>query len=237
MSMHTLLPTLALSFCALLLGSCVSPKPFPTAPAPSGMAAGYPADLQGARLYKLSPEQSKLHILVYRAGAMAQLGHNHVVSSNSLSGYVWLHDSLARSGFDIVMPVNDLIVDDPASRTAEGEDFPLNVTEDGRAGTKRNMLLPTALDGEHYPAIHLRSLNINGSRERPELTVQITIKDQRRAVRVPMQLRQAANSLRAVGQFDIKQTDFGLMPQSAMLGALLVQDQLTITFDLVAMSM
>ncbi|MGC3981570.1 MAG: YceI family protein [Steroidobacteraceae bacterium] len=230
-----LMRALLICFCVLSLNSCVSPKP-PTPEVPSSITtASYPADLQGARLYKLSSKQSKLHILVYRAGAAAQLGHNHVVSSQTLSGYVWLHDSLTRSGFDIVMPVNELIVDEPGTRIAEGEDFPLNVSEDGRVGTKRNMLLPTALDGEHYPVIRLRSVGIAGDRAQPVVKVQITIKDQTRELDVPVQLQTNARTLSAQGQFEIKQTDFGLVPQSAILGTLLVQDALTIKFDLVAM--
>ncbi len=235
--MTTALRALLLSLCVLSVGSCVSTVEPPIAPTPIANEASYPADLRGARLYRLAPAQSKLHILVYRAGAMAQLGHNHVVSSNTLSGYVWLHDSLPRSGFDIVMPVNELIVDEPGSRTEEGADFPLNVTEEGRVGTRRNMLLPTALDGEHYPMIRLHSLAVSGNRNTPQVKAQITIKDQTREVVVPVQLQSSAQSLRAIGQFAIRQTEFGLAPQSAMLGALLVQDELTIKFELVALPM
>ncbi len=217
-----------------LLSNCVTSRP-PTPAAPAPAQAEYPADLQGARLYRLAPEQSRLHILVYRGGSMAQLGHNHVISSSTLSGYVWLNAALEHSGFSITMPVNDLIVDDPQARLEEGTDFSANVTDAARAGTKANMLKPEQLDGEHYPAIRLRSMSISGTRDQPQLQVQITIRDQTRETDVPVQLATIENTLRVTGEFTVRQTDFGITPYSVALGALLVQDQLTIKFELVAL--
>ena len=40
----------------------------------------------GARKYQVVPAESLLQILVYRGGAMARLGHNHVIASHQLSG-------------------------------------------------------------------------------------------------------------------------------------------------------
>jgi polyisoprenoid-binding protein YceI len=64
--------------------------------------------------------------------------------------------------------------------------------------------------------------------------VRITIKDQSRDLTVPVQLSADAQSLRVIGQFQIKQTEFGITPYSVAMGALQVQDQLTIKFELVA---
>lgn len=220
--------------CLWLLSSCAPTiKQTPAVP-PTPVAADYPADLQGARLYRLAPEQSKLHILVYRGGTMANLGHNHVVSSSTLSGYIWLHDSLLRSGFRFTLAVNDLIVDDAQARKDEGTDFVSTVSDSARAGTRTNMLKPELLNGEHYPMIRLRSLGITGDLTQSQVQVRVTIKDQSRDLTVPVQLSADAQSLRVIGQFQIKQTEFGITPYSVAMGALQVQDQLTIKFELVA---
>lgn len=217
-----------------LLSSCVAVRqPAPAIPAAVTTAA-YPADLQGARLYRLSSEQSRLHILVYRGGTMAQLGHNHVISSNSLSGYVWLHDSLDRSGFNISLPVNELLVDDAQTRLAEGAEFRSTVSDAARAGTKTNMLKPEQLDGERYPVIRLHSLSIGGSREQPQIRVQIVIKDQMREANVSARLTSSVDTLHVTGEFSLRQTEFGIQPYSVAMGAIQVQDQLTIKFELVA---
>jgi polyisoprenoid-binding protein YceI len=222
--------------CLLLLSSCVTPekKPAPVA-TPTPPVVTKAPEAANARRYRIAADQSTLHVLVYRGGTMAQLGHNHVISSATISGEVWLDESLAKSGFNLVLPVNDLIVDDAQARTAEGTDFQAKVSDDARAGTRRNMLKLELLDGEHYPTIHLRSVIMTGWRDAPEVTASITIKDQTREVVVPVQLTIAAHTLKVVGQFDIRQSDFGITPFSVMMGALQVQDQFKIKFELVAL--
>ena len=56
-----------------------TPAPAPAPAAPSAAPAG-------AREYQVVAEESLLQILVYRGGAMARLGHNHVIASHHLSG-------------------------------------------------------------------------------------------------------------------------------------------------------
>ena len=45
-----------------------------------------PADTSGATVYDVSAANSELDILVLRGGALSKLGHNHVISSRTLSG-------------------------------------------------------------------------------------------------------------------------------------------------------
>jgi polyisoprenoid-binding protein YceI len=207
----------------------------PTAlPAPSG-APAYPSDLRGAKLYRLSSADSSLHILVYRGGTLASLGHNHVMSSKSVAGFVWLHSNLQASGFDLAMPVNDLIVDDNAARQAEGADFPPNVPDDAKAGTQRNMLSEAVLDGAHYPRVTLRSISVSGSKDNPVIRASIAVKGQAREVSVPVKLSEQGRQLKVSGEFEIKQSDFGIKPFSVALGALQVQDTLRVKFELVAL--
>jgi hypothetical protein len=220
--------------CVWLLSSCTQPAQKTAGTETTAVATDYPADLHGAQLYKLSAEQSTLHILVYRGGAMANLGHNHVISSHSVAGYVWLHDELSHSGFTVTQTVNDLIVDDAQTRSDEGADFQTIVNDSSRAGTRTNMLKPEQLDGEHFPSLRLSSVAITGDRTQPQVKVRITIKEQSREVMVPVQLTADKKLLRARGQFKIKLTDFAITPYSVAMGALKVEDELTIKFELVA---
>lgn len=216
-----------------LLTSCVTKPSAPVTPA-AMTEAGYPADLQGARLYRIEPAQSTLHILVFRGGTLANLGHNHVISSATVSGHIWLHDSLQRSGFSISLPVNDLIIDDPQARMTEGGEFVSVVSDAARAGTRTNMLKPEQLDGEQHPLIRLRSLSVAGARERPMVRVTITIKDKSRDIAIPVELSITDQSLQVAGQFQIKQSEFGISPYSVAMGALKVEDELTVKFKLSA---
>lgn len=184
--------------------------------------------------YRIDPEASLLHIRVYRGGRLASLGHNHVISSRTLSGHVWRGITWADSGFTITVPVNALIVDDDAARAAEGEDFPPNVSEDAKQGTKANMLRDTLLDEARYPEITIQSVRLQGKPDAPEVLASLRIKDQTRPIALPVSLRTTEGQLRIEGEFEVKQTDFGITPLSVALGALVVQDAVKIRFVLVA---
>lgn len=227
---HTLLACIA-----LLVGCTAAPTGSESSAAPTPRAAMAPAPITGStKTYRIDPSSSTLHILVYRGGPMARLGHNHVVSSPNLQGRVWQGAALEDAGFDITVPVNDLVVDDNAARAAEGEDFPLNVSEDAKQGTKANMLRDTLLDGARHPEIRITSVQIQGDAKTPLVTAALRIRDQTRQVTLPVTLQSTDAGLRISGAFEIKQTDFGITPLSIAMGALLVVDTVKIKFDLLA---
>jgi len=215
---------------ALLVGACQTKPAHPPSIAPTKAPA---FDTTGASRYQIDSAASKVHILVYRAGAMARLGHNHVISSKAVSGTLFLQDNFTRSHVELTMPVASLVVDDAQTRSVEGEDFSAEVPQDARDGTRRNLLRPDVLDGEHFPKIELQSIAIAGTRARPELTMRITIKKVARDVPVAATLQEQNAVITVAGDFAIKQTDFGITPFSVGLGALQVQDQLRIKFSIV----
>lgn len=215
-----------------LAASCARPV---RAPEPAPEVARAPAvDTRGARVYTVDPAASRVHILVYRGGALARLGHNHVVTSRSVTGRAWLHPKFERSGFELTIPVESLIVDDPRDRKAHGEEFPPGVSQKDIEGTKRNMLKADVLDAERYSTISLRAAKVAGSVESPVVTALITLKGVTREVSVPVELAVDARRLTATGAFDILQTEFGMKPFSAALGALEVQNRLHLEFKVVA---
>jgi polyisoprenoid-binding protein YceI len=202
----------------------------PTAPVPAAPSAA-PA---GAREYAVVAEESLLQILVYRGGAMARLGHNHVISSHQLSGSVFVADDPLQTRFDISVPVNELTVDEPAMREMAGPDFPPGVPQTARDGTRKNMLSEALLDGEKYPAIRLRTTDVVAAGEGFDVGVEITIKDQVRSVRVPVALERKEGALVARGEFPLKQSDLGFKPFSVAMGTLVVIDEMRIHFEVVA---
>ncbi len=76
----------------------------------SGFAAAQGAD----RVFAIDAAASDIHWLVYKAGALARLGHNHVIAVPGLRGSVTVGaQDLSASHFEIVIPVADLVIDDP----------------------------------------------------------------------------------------------------------------------------
>ena len=217
---------------SLLLAAC--PRPVrPPAPAPT-VPPTPAADTRGATVYEVNPRSSQLSILVFRGGKFSRLGHNHVMTSQDLAGRVWVHPQFPRSGFELSFPVAKLVVDDPEARRAAGSDFPPDIPQSDKDGTRKNMLKPEVLDGERYPEVKLRAAKVGGTLEAPQVTAHITIKDADRDVEVPVKVAVEGAKLRASGEFDVLQSEFGIKPFSVALGALEVQDRLHIKFTIVA---
>lgn len=233
--MHTMTRAGLLLCLCLGLAACPRPvqppSPAPSVPQPSPTPSG---DIKGATIYQIDPQASELHILVYRGGTFARLGHNHVMSSKSLTGRVWMQPQFAASGFELSFPVADLIVDDPDARRAAGSDFPPDIPAADKEGTRKNMLRAEVLDGERYPRVEVKSAKVGGSLQSPQVTARITIKDASRDVAVPVVAAVNGDRLTASGEFEILQTDFGIKPFSVALGALEVKDRLLVRFKLVA---
>lgn len=219
----------ALAAC-LLVACTAPPAPEATPPTPATTQLAPPVV---ARIYTIDPGLSTLHILVYRGGTLARLGHNHVISSGHLGGRIWLGPTLESSGFDLSVPVQELIVDDDAARAAEGPDFPPGVPQAAREGTRTNMLRESLLDGERYPLIHIQSLRLQGEASTPQVQAALRIRDQTREVTVPVQVRVEDGRLEVQGEFPLRQSDFGITPLSVAMGALQVVDTVMIKFHLV----
>ncbi|MGH8189714.1 MAG: YceI family protein [Steroidobacteraceae bacterium] len=215
-----------------LLAAC--PRPVrPPAPPPS-LPPTPSVDTRGATIYRVDPQSSELHIQVLRGGTLSKLGHNHVVSSRKVTGRAWVHPEFSRSGFELTVPVNDLVVDDPQARRKAGSEFPPQVPQADKDGTRKNMLRPDVLDGERFREITVKSAQVSGTLQAPRVVARITIKDVSRDVSVPVKIATTGGQLTASGAFDIQQSDFGIKPFTAALGALAVQDRLHITFEIVA---
>ncbi|MFL6575434.1 MAG: YceI family protein [Povalibacter sp.] len=218
---------------AALLAGC--PKTTrPPAPQPETLPPVPGTSVQGATVYEVNPQASKVHILVFKGGTLARFGHNHVMSVQGLHGRIWSHASLAKSGFDLAFAVADLVVDDPAARQEAGSDFPAEIPEKDREGTRKNMLRPEVLDAEQHPEITLQSVSIAGSVQHPTVTARITIRGASHDVELSPSVRVEGARFTATGEFDLQQTDFGIKPFSAALGALEVQDRLHVKFNVVA---
>ena len=228
--MRKLTSTALLMLTAVLLAGC--PRQIREPEAPAEPAPEPAADTRGATIYHVDPQQSRVLIHVFRGGKLSRLGHNHVVASKTLSGRAWIHPTFAKSGFELSFAVAQLIVDDPGMRQAAGADFASQVSEADKEGTRKNMLRADVLDAERYPEITLRSARIGGSVAAPQVTAQIRIRGAAHDAEVPTKIQLEGAQLRATGEFDVNQTDFGIKPFSVALGALEVQDRLRIEFQI-----
>lgn len=225
-----------------LLGALVACQaPAPITPTPQAalpdLHQQYRELARSSKVYVVDPSASKLRIYVYRNGAAAQLGHNHVLSAPKFEGYVALPaEKAAAAQFEIRLELNDLVVDDPAIRAETGGNFSSKRSESDIEGTRRNMLGERGFDAERFPIVRLRSTAIEGDWPMLIAQVEITLHGITRAVPATLRVEHDDKQLTASGSFLLRQREFGMEPFSALGGLMSVQDGVVVAFELKAES-
>lgn len=222
--------TIAQAFLVLLLFSaCSAPPPLPGSAAPRAAA---PA--AGAVRYQIDAAHSEVLIWVSREGALAELGHNHIIEVADLSGELWLAPQLQRSVFSLGFPVAALHLDEPARRAQQGKGYEESLSAEDIAATRAHMLDAPLLDGADYPRIELTSESISKLDSGWIAHTVIRVRAFSAHVDVPVQLEPGADQVSLSGEFTVTHAALGLVPHSALLGSLRVAEALRIRFHIIA---
>lgn len=205
----------------LLLAGCAAPlaPPLPTAQDP--YAAYREAAAAGAPVYRIDPKASIITVVVRSGGPFARMGHAHAIAARNVSGYAAPSQGRADFGFRL----DEMTVDEPAVR--QGAGLPATVPADAVAGTRSNML-GRVLEAQRYPAVRLRAQQPGGAAGTMRLA--ITLHGVTHSVDVPTAMDVTPASLAAAGRFRLRQTKFGIKPMSVLGGALVVQDEMELSF-------
>jgi polyisoprenoid-binding protein YceI len=173
----------------------------------------------------VSPERSLVTIEVRRAGSLARFGHDHVVASRDLRGYVAPDEGRA----DLYVPLERLTVDEPALRQAAG--FATTPSEDDIAGTRGNML-DKVLEADRFPFARIRVSGTGAGAG--TMGVEITLHGTTRALEAPVQVDRRGDEIDVSGRLALDQSDFGIKPFSILGGAVQVQDRIELRFRITA---
>lgn len=179
-------------------------------------------------VYRIRSEESLVLIRVGRAGKMAHLAHDHAVASVDVQGFVELAPDPSASRAEIAMPLLNLLVDEPGYRQRLG--LEKEISSDDIASTYSNMR--KVLEAELFPWVKVEARFASAQSEPPELSVSITMHGMTMEYLVPAHLEITDERLVVSGELVLKQSDFGLVPFSAVGGLLQVADELEIEFDL-----
>ena len=223
--MTNLKSALVIALCAL--SACTQLPPPASAPATVPAAVAPPAapPVQDAGpLLHIDTAQSLIVATVRRGGILARLGHDHTVASHTVSGTV----SPSRNVADFQFRLDEMKIDEADLRKIAG--LEKQPSADAIEGTRTNMLTKV-LDAERYPIVHVHAERLADGQP---LQVAITLHGVTRALAIPVELREENGVMIVKGTVNLKQTDFGLTPFSVMGGAMSVQDQMELRFDLTA---
>jgi hypothetical protein len=216
----------------LALAACAAPHPRSTR-APSAAETGtYLQALPAPGDYTIDSGTSELRLLIYRAGPLARLGHNHVMVNRAVSGHAQIGADISSTSFSLSMPASAFTVDDAQSRSEEGEDFPGEIPGDAKEGTRHNMLSAAVLNAAQFPDITVTSAALSGGLQAVTADLEISAAGRRSKISAPLTLQGDAQHIVATGSMELKQTALGLAPYSLMGGALQVQDMMQLKFKI-----
>lgn len=217
---------------AAALAACAPPQRRPQAaaePTPDLVAQREYDALagRGEAVYAVDARHSLVVVEVRRGGTLSRYGHDHVVASRSVRGFV----APAAGRADLAVPLAELTVDEPELRTAAG--LATSPSADDVAATRRNMLGPVLKVEQHgFALVRLRGVREGGGRA--ELRPSITLNGVVREERAQAELQAVGDEVRVAGSLVLRQSDYGIAPFSVLGGAIQVQDALTMRFRIVA---
>jgi polyisoprenoid-binding protein YceI len=184
---------------------------------------------RGATVLKIDASESRVTILVGKAGVLSFAGHAHEVIAPAMSGSVvfdptdWPH----------------------ASVSLEFDATALRVTGKGEAVSdvptvEKTMLGEQVLDVRRFPTIGFQSRRVSvamGAAGVAALTIDgdMTLHGKTRPLTIRASATvDASGRVTASGTFTLKQTDFGMVPVTAAGGTVRVKDEIEIQFVLKA---
>jgi hypothetical protein len=180
---------------------------------------------RGEPVFRIDAARSLVVIEVRRAGSLARLGHDHVVASHDVQGYVAPKEGMA----DLYVPLDRLIVDEPALRVEAG--FDTTPSDADIAGTRANMLA-RVLEVERYPFALVTVSDVAPAADNSAVQLAMTLHGITRTTRIPIQIGTENDEIAVNGSIVVKQTDFGIAPLSILGGAIQVQNEVNLRFQL-----
>ena len=202
--------------------------PAPAAP-PADFPEGYyrEALAQGKPVFRVDPAESLVVIEVRRSGSLARLGHDHVVASRELVGYVAPDEGRA----DLYVALARMQVDEAALRAEAG--FDAQPTESDIEGTRANMLAKV-LEADKFPFALISVAGASAKEKKTTLAVAITLHGHMRTLQVPAEIEADAEKIGVTGRLSFEQTDFGITPYSLLGGAIAVKNRVDLRFRIIA---
>ena len=218
-----------------LLAACAQPQwaPEDTSAPPLPERVYRDAARQGEAVYQVDPQQSRVFIRTGRDGPMKAAGHDHVIASADVEGLVLYSDDPGKSRADLRLPLQQLIVDEPAYRERFG--LEPDLPESAIDGTTSNMQ-DKVLESSRFPWATASVRVVSMQAARAELDVTVTLHGMSLDYTVPADVDIGPRILGVSGSMTVSHSDFGLTPFSAAGGLLRVAEDFDIVFEIVALA-
>lgn len=198
---------------------------------PANFPANHYQQADSNHVYRIDSDLSQIIISVRRGGLMAKLGHDHIVASHHVQGFILLDQMRGQCRADFFAPLVMLEVDNPELRAAAA--MATKPTDAEIVGTRSNML--KSLEAELFPFAQLQSRDCIDALGGNPANIHFDLHGVVRSQKIAVSLDQSDDSqLLVTSNFSILQSDYGIEPFSIMNGLIRVEDRLDISVQLVA---
>jgi polyisoprenoid-binding protein YceI len=176
--------------------------------------------------YRIDARRSQFFAEAEAAGVLAVLGHNHKFQVRDFEGTVGVpSNALQSASLSVSIVADSLTLVD-------------KVSDDDRKeieGTMKQKVLETS----KFPKISFRSVSVTAgssgdASSRLGVVGDLWLHGVGHSVTIPVTVVQEADSLRVTGTMKLRQTDYGMTPVTAVAGTIRVKDEVTISFDIIA---
>jgi polyisoprenoid-binding protein YceI len=174
--------------------------------------------------YVLGPDDGELLVKTRREGAASRVGHDVTLRAARWSATMSV-DARApgRSSVQADIDAGSLVVRDASGGA-------LALTDSQRQEIERNTREKVLHSDKHH-TITFASTAVSGDNSRASVTGDLTINGVTRQTTLDVRVKTPAGLLRMSGATTVVQTDFGIKPYSALLGALRVRDLVEVIVD------
>jgi polyisoprenoid-binding protein YceI len=181
------------------------------------------------RIYTIDLSQSRVTATLTQEGFIARRYPTHRVEVKNFTGKIEVSErDETRIAVDVEAETKSLTNADEAMTEFERGEF-------------HNVLNNSVLESDKFPIIKFVSVSVSDARKSGEtrsftLNGDLTMRDATKRVSFPVTVTISKDQLRATGDAEFKQTDFGIKPYSGKLGMIRIGDEVKINFAIVAKS-
>ncbi len=185
-----------------------------------------PPAVRAVEKYGLDASQSRFIVRAFVGGLLSGFGHDHTIAIRDFTGEIELtQGSLEPASLHMTIKADSLTVIDKVKEKDRRE----------IENTMRTEVLETA----KYPEIVFRSTRVEALKTgegtySAKIWGELQLHGVTRAGLINAQLQFGGNTIRARGEFPLKQTDYNIKPVSVAAGTIKVKDELKFSFDMVA---
>ena len=171
--------------------------------------------------HQFGPDQGRIILRTFRDGLAAQAGHDLTIEATRWSGVLAVNEDLSPAGLDVRIDMGALVV-----RDGTGGVKPLTDRDRREIAVTARKILAS---DRHPEAVFAAGGFEPKAGEGGEISGTLTVRGQARPARVHVS---QAGADRYHAEAQVIQSEYGIKPYTAFLGALRVRDAIDVAVDL-----